>query len=157
MIQISCNEGKLGTVTQVNDQIYRFLGVVEEDVMYQKIGNLMPKVFSINHNEYLKHFLKSEIKQTAYKERIIYPMHQNGYLIPCTSLLRVLPDLNEGVQLVLFLQKIKIGENPNLLNLSAPCYLIINDTGILLGASFASKKLLDITVSFIFSHFFSLI
>lgn len=155
-MQVSCNEGNLGTITQVNDQIYKFLGVVEKDALYQKVGNFMPKIFAINHDAFLKRFIKSEVTGSSYKERMIYPLHRSGFLVPCTTLQRLLPDLSMGIQFVLFLQKIKFEEDEGIPNLSPPCFILIDDTGLVIGASFDSKKLLNISVFQInFLFFFS--
>lgn len=67
----------------------------------------MPKIYSTHHDKWVRDYLEKGSRSSKSYERVIYPLHSSGYIVPCTSILRVLPDVSEGIQLVLFLQKVK--------------------------------------------------
>ena len=175
-IQMACQEGKLGMITQVNEEIERYLGYTEREILHQNVAVLIPKFYAVFHDIWVRQYLNNACSKKAHFERFIYPVHSKGYMIPSTSIIRVFPDIYDSLNLILFLQKAKSGEdwsyknsNSSIINVSndnfqdqghlvsstidnknnftAPATIMIDEEARLIGITYQAKKLLFLTVT----------
>ena len=66
----------------------------------------MPKVYADLHDGFMRNYLETSESRVIGMERVVFPQNKNGYLVPCTLMIKVLPNLNEGIQIVGFLKDI---------------------------------------------------
>ena len=68
----------------------------------------MPKIIADIHDNLLEIFFwKFESKIVGPGlERMVYPQNKNGYIVPCTLMIKVLPNLDEGIRIVGFFKEI---------------------------------------------------
>jgi PAS domain S-box-containing protein len=109
IITLSGNYNSIGTVTNSNNEVTRILGFAKNDIIGQNINRIMPKIFADMHDGLLRsYFERSESKIVgAGLERIVYPQNKNGYLLPCTLMIKVLPNLDEGIRIVGFFKEME--------------------------------------------------
>ncbi len=118
VVLISGNKSNLGTVINTNHELYEILGYEKRVVMGQNLSLIMPELIATFHNKFIQnYFAKSSTNGTYSCERIVFPQHCNGYLVPCSVLVRLVPNLDRGIQFIGFLNKapfvdeVRKGEN----------------------------------------------
>jgi PAS domain S-box-containing protein len=105
IITISGNFRQIGTITNSNNQISNLLGYNKSEVIGEKIETIMPKIFADSHDDLLfKYFDNPD--QPLNIERTVYPMNKRGYIAPFSLLAKILPNLDNGIQIVGFLRLI---------------------------------------------------
>lgn len=105
IVTISGNFRKIGQITNSNSQITQLLGYNKQDLVNEKIETIMPKIFADSHDDLLFKYFDSPDRQLSI-ERTVYPMNVKGYIVPCALLAKILPNLDEGIQIVGFLRKL---------------------------------------------------
>ena len=65
----------------------------------------MPPIIAEKHAQFIIDNFEAE-KQKVMNNVLIFPLHKFGYIIPCSFLLRIVPNLKRGVQLIGFLVKV---------------------------------------------------
>lgn len=71
----------------------------------------MPKVYADQHDQFMKNYLETSDSKVIGQERILLAQNKNNYLVPCTLMIKVLPNLDEGIQIVGFLKDIEPGSS----------------------------------------------
>lgn len=66
----------------------------------------MPKVYADLHDGFMRSYLETSESKIIGLERLVLPQNKQGYLVPCTLMIKVLPNLDEGIQIVGFLKDI---------------------------------------------------
>jgi PAS domain S-box-containing protein len=97
IITLSGNYKSLGTIINVNNEIVQLLGYKKNELIGEKIENLMPKIFSDNHQRLLMRYFNDPSDKPLNFVRAIYAMNKAGYVIPCSLTAKILPNLNEGI------------------------------------------------------------
>jgi len=67
----------------------------------------MPRVYGNIHDSFLDRFLETSVSKTIGVERVIMSLNKSGYIVPSTLMIKVLPNLDEGIQIVGFLKEIE--------------------------------------------------
>jgi len=75
--------------------------------MDKNVGMIMPKIYADHHNEVLSRYIKSSSSKVNGMERIVPALGKAGFMLPVTALTKVLPNLQEGIQIVAFLAKLE--------------------------------------------------
>lgn len=57
----------------------------------------MPRVYGNMHDSFLNNFLETSIAKTIGVERIVMSLNKSGYIVPSTLMIRILPNLDEGI------------------------------------------------------------
>lgn len=73
----------------------------------------MPKVYADFHDKFINNYFETSQDKVIGIDRIVYPQNKQGYIVPCTLLIKVLPSLEEGIQFVSFLKDLQVA-NKNL-------------------------------------------
>ena len=107
IISCSGNYNSIGTVTNSNNEMMRILGYSKTDIVGQNISRIMPKIYADLHDGFLKSYFESGESKIIGIERFVLPQNKQGYLVPCTLMIKVLPNLDEGIQIVGFLKEIE--------------------------------------------------
>lgn len=67
----------------------------------------MPKVYADIHDKLMENYLQTSEGTVIGIERTVLCLNKNQYLVPCTLMIKVLPNLEEGIQIVGFLKDIE--------------------------------------------------
>jgi len=104
------SEKNLGMITDIGPEIPQMFGYCKNELVNRSVNILMPKVFAEVHDRILNVYLSENSEKThnPHKNRIIFPLNKDGYIIPCQVLVYVLPSLREGIRLAAFLQEIDV-------------------------------------------------
>jgi PAS domain S-box-containing protein len=105
IITISGNFRQIGTITNSNNQISNLLGYNKSEVIGEKIETIMPKIFADSHDDLLLRYFDNP-NQPLNIERTVYAMNKRGYIAPFNLLAKILPNLENGIQIVGFLRLI---------------------------------------------------
>lgn len=135
MIRMSVNDHDFCEIMQTNPNVYSYLGWTEDELKGRDVCKLMPRTFSRFHSGLVRDFLKLPTHRSRLLEKKLYPVQKNGYLLPCTGIIKTIPDLRRGIQMAVFLQRATSRKFKGESNLSEPGTLMIDDNGVLLGVS----------------------
>lgn len=73
----------------------------------------MPKVYADFHDKFINNYFETSQERVIGVDRIVFPQTKQGYITPCTLLIKVLPNLDDGIQFVSFLKDLNVA-NKNL-------------------------------------------
>lgn len=73
----------------------------------------MPKVYADLHDKFINNYFETSQDKVIGIDRIVYPQNKQGYVVPCTLLIKILPNLDDGIQFVSFLKDLQVA-NKNL-------------------------------------------
>lgn len=107
ILLMSGNKSNLGVIQNTNHELYEILGYDKKDIMGQNINMIMPSLIGDYHNKIIQHFFeKSSSELSVSHERLVLAQNMKGYLVPCSLLVRLLPNLDKGIQFIGFLTKV---------------------------------------------------
>ena len=66
----------------------------------------MPKAYGDMHDKFIQKYLNTSYSTIIGQERMIMCQNKQGYIIPCSLMIKVLPSLQEGIQMVGFIKEI---------------------------------------------------
>ena len=65
----------------------------------------MPEVIAEVHDVFFKRYLETSESHIMGYERVVFPIHKEEYIVPCMLLLKLLPNLDEGIKIIGFLKE----------------------------------------------------
>ena len=147
IIIISGKKQDIGTIIDVNNEIQKIFGYQKKNLIGENVSILMPDIIGVHHNSFLEsYFIKddqSDINEIV--EDLVFAQHLNGYLVPSTKIVKLLSNLENGVQ---FLGFISLSKNLSGLiqnKISAKSeyllFMILNSYYDILGFSLSLSKL----------------
>ena len=101
---VSGNLSSIGTIKNVNNEITRILGFSKPDLIGQNISRIIPKIIGDLHDGFMKNYFETSDSKVIGVERVVFPLNKEGYVVPCSLMIKVLPNLDEGIRLVGFLK-----------------------------------------------------
>ncbi|EAR83936.2 PAS domain S-box protein (macronuclear) [Tetrahymena thermophila SB210] len=107
IITVSGNLNSVGTISNTNNETMRLLGFKKNEIIDQNVSRIMPKVVGDMHDKFMRRFFDTSQSNLIGHERFIFCLHKKGYLIPCTIMIKVLPNLDSGIQIVGFLKEVE--------------------------------------------------
>ena len=107
VILISGNRQNLGIVVNANHELYQILGFAKNELIGENISFIMPSLIGSHHNTFLEMYFETpkRSRTATLHEQLVFPQHINGYIVPCVKLVRLVPNLDYGVQFLAFLNK----------------------------------------------------
>lgn len=57
----------------------------------------MPKVYSDQHDQFMRTYLETSDSKIIGLERLVLAQNKQGYLVACTLMIKILPNLDEGI------------------------------------------------------------
>ena len=109
VVILSGNKRNIGTIIDVNHEIQEILGYEKKGLIGENISLVMPEVIGVNHNAHLEAYFErqesSNINEVT--KKLIFGQHSEGYIVPCSKLVRIVPNLENGVQFLGFLSVAK--------------------------------------------------
>ncbi|KAL4459259.1 hypothetical protein ABPG73_001296 [Tetrahymena malaccensis] len=107
IITVSGNLNSVGTISNTNNETMRLLGFKKNEIIDQNVSRIMPKVVGDMHDKFMRRFFDTSQSNLIGHERFVFCLHKKGYLIPCTIMIKVLPNLDNGIQIVGFLKEVE--------------------------------------------------
>jgi len=105
IITCSANIHSIGNVLDANSEIERILGYPHTEVVGRNISQIMPDCLGNIHDDLMKRYFQTSSPHIMGRERQIYAMNKSGYIVPCGLMVKVYPNLDEGIRVVGFLRK----------------------------------------------------
>ena len=75
----------------------RLLGFKKNELLEQNINRIIPRVIGDVHEKFMRRYFDTSESKLIDRERNIFCLHKNGYLVPCTIMIKVLPNLDDGI------------------------------------------------------------
>ncbi|EAR83935.1 PAS domain S-box protein (macronuclear) [Tetrahymena thermophila SB210] len=107
IITVSGNLNSVGIVTNSNNEVFRMLGFQKNEIIDQNISKIMPRVYGNLHDSFIHRYLETSESRVIGVERSVMCLNKQGYIVPCTLMIKVLPNLDDGIQIVGFLKEIE--------------------------------------------------
>jgi PAS domain S-box-containing protein len=85
----------------------RILGWNNNEIIDSNISKVIPKIIADVHDFIIKDYLMVSESQIIYTERIVQCLNREGYLVPCTLQIGLLPTLDNGIEILGFLLEIE--------------------------------------------------
>ncbi|EGR28256.1 PAS domain S-box family protein [Ichthyophthirius multifiliis] len=107
ILLMSANLSTRFYVQNTNYDFTRILGWPKQEIIDQNIKNhIMPKLLQQIHDGLVQNYIDTSVPKAIGIERLITPVNKDGYLIPCILMIKILPNLDEGLQFVGFFKEI---------------------------------------------------
>ena len=103
VIRISGSNNKLGKILGASDEVVK-LGYKPEELIGEPINILIPPILAEIHGEIMKNYFKTGKSKIVNHQISIYPLDKHGFISPYISLVRIVPSLAEGIQMIMFLR-----------------------------------------------------
>jgi len=97
----------LGKVLDVNNEIYNILEYSHMELIGENINKIMPDILGNIHNELMRNYFETSVSEFIGKDKSVFAMNKSGYLVPCSLMIKVYPNLDEGIRVIGFLRKIE--------------------------------------------------
>jgi PAS domain S-box-containing protein len=142
----------MGEVIQVNQEITRILEYQKSDIVGQNISFIMPKVFAEKHNSFMETYFETTKSRVLNMQRPVYPVNKNGYVVACQLFIKILPNLQKGIQIVGFLnEEQKESHKGDFKNQQEHHYILFNQqNGIVQGISKSCYTSFGIPAAFVY-------
>lgn len=106
IVLVSGNEDELGIVRTCNGEFLRTLGLDSQEILGELIGKIMPLAFAENHNRWMSRYFHSNEDSVMNSERKIIALDSKGFMIACTLLIKVLPTMRKGIEVIGIFSKV---------------------------------------------------
>jgi hypothetical protein len=57
----------------------------------------MPEIMSLAHDQLIRRYIDSSVKRAIGQERLVMPLDKNGFIVPAKLMIKILPNLSEGL------------------------------------------------------------
>ena len=105
----SGNFNTMGVVLNINNEVTRILGYSKSEIIGGNITRIQPKVYAELHDDIMKKYFDTSEGKVFGEERIVFPVTKAGYIVPCSLMVKILPNLEDGIKIVGFLKDIEAG------------------------------------------------
>ena len=129
MICASGNQETFGLITSANQELQKCLGYEPAELIGKDVKATIPMSLAEIHSEIMVNYFETGKGTIVNRERLIYPLRQDGFITPINGLLRIMPNLELGIQMVVFMQP---SQHPIF---SDHSLILTDDKGILVGIS----------------------
>jgi hypothetical protein len=105
----------------------------------------MPKAIADLHDGFMRNYFETSEAKVIGIERVVFPVNKSGYVVPCTLMIKVLPNLDEGIRMVGFLKDIEkdssVMKNAEFDSDEKVHYILYSgDTGVIHGITYSCKQ-----------------
>lgn len=106
IIRVSANIADFCHVHSANQNIQKTLGYEPYEIVNLNINQyIIPKVLGDIHDNIVREFLLTSREYKLNQQKFITPINKDGFLVPCNNILKVYPNLDQGVHFVSFIQE----------------------------------------------------
>lgn len=107
IVTCSGNHNSMGMILNVNNESTRLLGFAKNELIGKNITEIQPKIYADLHDGIMRAYFEYAEGTVFGMERVVFPITKNGYIVPCSLMVKVLPNLDEGLKVVGFLKDIE--------------------------------------------------
>jgi hypothetical protein len=134
----SGNLNQLTNITNVYFNYKEFLGFEKNELIDHKVTAIIPDRIAVYHDQFVLKFFETSKGTFFNKNRIVPCINKDGYVVPGEVLLRIMPNIQSGIQFVLyFTNEMFILKNsflkPELFTLGYSNYILFDDKKKVLG------------------------
>lgn len=109
----SGNLNNLATITYCNKQFHNLLNHIDKSLIGTNVNNIMHELFAKHHDFFILEFYKTNKIHNINKDNVVFAQSKTNLLIPLRQLVKVLPNLNEGIFYIGYDLDYKNGINKN--------------------------------------------
>lgn len=102
---MSGNLANFCNITNANHDITRILGYTKHEIIDQNILRIIPKALAEVHDDMVNHFIETSIPKAIGVERLVLPVTRHGFVVPSMLMIKILPNLEDGLQFVGFIKE----------------------------------------------------
>lgn len=95
-------------IENVSDNIYNFLGYKGTECLGQDLKLIMPNFFKARHSKFIIRQYETGRKKILNNEFFTYALHIDGFTVPITIIVKLLPNFSETIQYAAFMNEIII-------------------------------------------------
>lgn len=100
IITCSGNKVDLGNIVNIGNEVTEILGYKPSELIAKSVNVIMPHFYAQNHQKYMQKYIETGEAKTIGKKRFFYCLDRKGYIRGCSTFVKVLPDLSEGLRFV---------------------------------------------------------
>lgn len=97
----------MGKVLNANPETMKILEYPHTEMIGLNITHIIPEVIGEVHDDLMKRYFDTSVPHVMGRERAIFPQTKSGYILPCALMIKIYPNLDEGIRVVGFLRKIE--------------------------------------------------
>ena len=137
MVILSGNDEDIGTIKGFNNEFIQKFGFGYDELKNQNISIILPECLRQHHNNFMRRYFKLNRPKVMDSERAVFPMDKNGFILPQSLLIKVVPNLSKGLEVIGLLSNLNIPYDRKADKNSDKDYYILFDhrTGSVLGVS----------------------
>jgi len=114
IIMCSGNIHTMGKVLDANNETMNLLNFAHSDIIGQNVSQIMPEIIGTNHDAFMMRYFETSVPSVIGRERPVFPMNKAGYIVPCALMIKIYPNLDQGIRVVGFLRKIELNSAASL-------------------------------------------
>lgn len=107
VLTIRGNKHERGIVNSVNSYALRVFQIRREEIIGFPVETLMPHIFSENHATWMERYFQGNKETVMNVERNVYPMDSFGFIVFSSLLVKVMPEVINGIQMIGNINRIK--------------------------------------------------
>lgn len=104
MVCASFNKQDFGHITYVTPELEVWTGFDKKAIVGANIDTMIPKSLASVHTHMMKRYFRTAESRFGFNERILHPTDVNGFVAPSSGLLRVMPSLDRGLEMVILMR-----------------------------------------------------
>ncbi len=106
LITVSGNPKTMGKMIRINNEITRLLKFSKQELTGRNVSQILPRGLAEIHDKFMNNYLQTSEEKTINKEMLTFPVNKAGYIVPCSLMVKVLPNLNAGIRFIGFLREL---------------------------------------------------
>jgi len=113
IITCSANINDLGIILNANTEVTRILKYQVHDLLGENINMVMPQILAEVHDDLMRNYFETSKATMMGREMLVFPMTKSGYILPCSLLVKIFPNLEEGIKAVGFINTLEADTSGN--------------------------------------------
>jgi len=114
ILMCSGNIHSMGKVLDASSEMTNILNFSHSEIIGQSINQIMPEIIGMNHDALMMRYFQTSVPNVIGRERPVFPMNKAGYIVPCALMIKVYPNLDQGIRVVGFLRKLELNSSQTL-------------------------------------------
>ncbi|OMJ95147.1 hypothetical protein SteCoe_1518 [Stentor coeruleus] len=139
ILLVSGEADNIGTILYANDQFPRIIGGSAMTLIGSDMSSLIPKPYSLKHNDYMSHFVKNCISSRLNIPPIMLFQTERGYLVEC-YVKTTLASLSDRIFFLIVARKLQTSRHAVLVNIQGLIYMHTEVFRVLTSSNLANFK-----------------
>lgn len=107
----SASRESMGIIINANPECNKTIGWNNADIIGKRLDNIMPKIYADHHDTWMRRFFIDNRSTVMNMDRKIFVLSRSGFIVPCNLIIKMFPDLQEGLKVVGTFSSIARGDN----------------------------------------------